>query len=203
MQKYDGQWVHDKKSGNGILYQNDSMVYKGEWLNDTFHGFGELYFPNGELYYQGEWNDNEKNGNGIQYYKNQNIQYQGIWLNGQKTYGKFYDNEGTILFNGPHHNLNKQMMEFIEKETKKDFFILSHTKLQKNITVCKPEPIIDNVIYNVVDNVVDNVIDNVVDNVIDNVIEHKKTNNIQIINSELKKETGYINMITNFLKKYI
>ena len=179
MQKYDGQWVNDKKSGNGILYQNDSMVYKGEWLNDTFNGFGELYFPNGELYYQGEWNNNEKNGNGIQYYKNKNIQYQGIWLNGQKTYGKFYDNEGTILFNGPYRNLNKQMMEFIEKETKKDFFILSPTKLQKNISICEQAPIIDNI------------------------NELSKKNNIQIINSELKKETGYINMIANFLKKYI
>ena len=74
------------------------------------------------------WNNNKKNGNGIQYYKNGNMQYQGLWLNGQKTYGKYYDNEGTILFNGLYQNLNNEMKEFIEKETKKDFFITSPIK---------------------------------------------------------------------------
>ena len=60
MQKYDGQWVRDKKTGSGILYQNDVMFYNGQWLDDSFHGTGELYFPNGTLYYQGEWNSNKK-----------------------------------------------------------------------------------------------------------------------------------------------
>ena len=134
--KYEGQWIDDKKTGKGILYQNNIMVYKGEWLNDSFHGFGELYFPNGKLYYQGDWNSNKKNGNGIQYYKNGNMQYQGIWLNGSKSYGKYYDIEGTLLFNGSQQNLNKEMKEFIDKETKKDFFILSP---KKNITKSLPK----------------------------------------------------------------
>ena len=56
-------------------------------------------------------------------------------LNGQKTYGKYYDNEGTILFNGSYQNLNNEMKEFIEKEMKKDFFIISpiKNKSSKNI----------------------------------------------------------------------
>ena len=125
---YTGQWKYDKKNGEGILYKNDNMIYNGQWLNDAFHGFGELYFEDGKTEYQGEWNDNKKNGNGIQYYKNGNMQYQGMWLNGEKSYGKHYDHEGTLLFNGSQQNLNKEMKEFIDKETKKDFFILSPKK---------------------------------------------------------------------------
>jgi len=184
MQKYDGQWVRDKKTGSGILYQNDVMVYNGQWLDDSFNGTGELYFPNGKLYYQGEWNSNKKNGNGIQYYKNGNIQYEGLWLNGQKTYGKYYDNEGTILFNGSYQNLNNEMKEFIEKEMKKDFFIISpiKNKSSKNI---KSE------------------INSNSDK--QTLQSNSKQNNEAKSNSKpnIKQASGYVDMITNFFKKYI
>jgi len=184
MQKYDGHWVRDKKTGSGILYQNDVMVYNGQWLDDSFNGSGELYFPNGKLYYQGEWNINKKNGNGIQYYKNGNMQYEGLWLNGLKTYGKYYDNEGTILFNGSYQNLNNEMKEFIEKEMKKDFFIISPIK-NKSSKKIKSE-----ITYN---------------------LDKQKNEPECSSDSESKTESklnikqtsGYVDMITTFFKKYI
>ena len=182
--KYEGQWIDDKKTGKGILYQNNIMVYKGEWLNDSFHGFGELYFPNGKLYYQGDWNSNKKNGNGIQYYKNGNMQYQGLWLNGQKTYGKYYDNEGTLLFNGLYQNLNNEMKEFIEKETKKDFFITSPIKIKspKNI---KSE--------------INSNLDK--QNLQSNLTQKNEAKSVS--KSNVNQQSGYVDMITNFFKKYI
>ena len=138
---YTGQWKYDKKNGEGILYKNDNMIYNGQWFNDAHHGFGELYFEDGKTEYQGEWNNNKRNGNGIQYYKNGHIQYQGMWLNEEKSYGKHYDHEGTLLFNGPQQNLNKEMKEFIKETIKSDNIIdlKKYNKDSKIYTIVKKQ----------------------------------------------------------------
>ena len=47
---YEGNFKEGKRSGYGILTQGNEMrCYKGEWLNDVKHGYGEI-----------QWNDGSK-----------------------------------------------------------------------------------------------------------------------------------------------
>ena len=45
--KYIGDYKYNKKNGNGILYYNNTILYNGQWLNNSYHGYGELFFSNG------------------------------------------------------------------------------------------------------------------------------------------------------------
>lgn len=39
---YDGNWKKNKRSGYGIMWYNDGIIYIGEWMNDKYHGHGVL-----------------------------------------------------------------------------------------------------------------------------------------------------------------
>ena len=43
------------------------LYYKGEILNNLFHGKGEYYYKNGK-YYEGEFYKGKRHGKGILYY---------------------------------------------------------------------------------------------------------------------------------------
>lgn len=42
--------VADKRQGRGTLYFVHSGKYQGEWLNDVYHGQGELVFANNDVF---------------------------------------------------------------------------------------------------------------------------------------------------------
>ena len=112
--KYIGDYKYNKKNGNGILYYNNTILYNGQWLNNSYHGYGELFFSNGNIQYQGEWNNNHKSGLGILFYKNKNIKYEGQWLNNiPNGFGTYYNNDGSLLYKGLSHNINIDMKKFI------------------------------------------------------------------------------------------
>lgn len=52
--KYTGQWMDNKKHGNGTMEWYDGRVYKGEWIEGTQYGEGTLLYKDGS-YYSGKW----------------------------------------------------------------------------------------------------------------------------------------------------
>lgn len=54
---YDGDWIDNKKCGNGISYRNGRAYYNGEWRNNVPHGDGVLYDEEGNVRYEGEWDN--------------------------------------------------------------------------------------------------------------------------------------------------
>ena len=39
---YNGEYVNDKREGEGEYKSSDGVIYKGKWLNDMKHGEGIL-----------------------------------------------------------------------------------------------------------------------------------------------------------------
>ena len=61
--KYEGEWVKDKKQGKGIFYFSDKSIFEGNFMNDTFHGYGKFTFPSNDVYI-GEWKEGKMDGEG-------------------------------------------------------------------------------------------------------------------------------------------
>lgn len=73
-------------------------IYKGNFKDGLFNGYGEITFPHDDGYYKGNFANGEKNGYGVQFYGSQAAGtkwYYGSWKNGLRNgYGK------TIYYNG-------------------------------------------------------------------------------------------------------
>ena len=66
---YIGQFSNNLRNGKGIVYyKNGSIKYEGDFVNDKKEGNGKYINKLGD-YYIGEWKEDEKNGKGIDYYK--------------------------------------------------------------------------------------------------------------------------------------
>ncbi|XP_046543654.1 MORN repeat-containing protein 1-like isoform X2 [Haliotis rubra] len=52
--RYTGNWVMDKRQGQGHLICQDGTEYEGQWLNDMFHGEGKMVHASG-IIYEGQW----------------------------------------------------------------------------------------------------------------------------------------------------
>ena len=65
--RYEGEWLNDKKSGKLInkytnhykgfgkfTYNDNNENYEGSWLEDKKHGQGSYYFANGDVFI-GNW----------------------------------------------------------------------------------------------------------------------------------------------------
>ena len=57
-ERYDGEYVREKRDGFGINVYPDGSCYKGEWKNDKKHGAGVFVHPGG-IEEQQQWNDGE------------------------------------------------------------------------------------------------------------------------------------------------
>ena len=82
-----------KKNGKNVdYYENGSVKYEGQFLDDEYNGKGKLYYPNGD-YYEGQFKKGKKDGIGIDFYKNGKKKYDGKFVN-----DKYEDNEGTYFY---------------------------------------------------------------------------------------------------------
>ena len=52
--RYDGDWVDDKRHGHGVFYYADGNRYDGDYVDDKRHGHGVFYYADGS-HYEGEW----------------------------------------------------------------------------------------------------------------------------------------------------
>jgi hypothetical protein len=103
---YEGEWLNDKRSGQGILYFTDDVVYFGQFENDLINGQGTMTWPDGGKYV-GPFVDDWQNGQGTFYYPDGTIYYgefqDGIihgegtmtWSDGTRYIGEFKDDQRT------------------------------------------------------------------------------------------------------------
>ena len=75
--KYKGEFKDNKFSGYGELFLKSGATYKGDFLNGLFHGVGTYTFKNGQTY-QGEWKNDKREGMG-----------KITWPSGASSYGPF------------------------------------------------------------------------------------------------------------------
>jgi len=57
--RYEGDYVDDKKEGQGIFYWPDGRKYEGGWKNGKQHGIG-TYTSAGGKTKQGEWDEGKR-----------------------------------------------------------------------------------------------------------------------------------------------
>ena len=67
--KYEGNYLNDKKNGEGIYLWKTGDKYIGEFENDYRHGYGEMFWRDGGVY-KGKWS------NGIEI--NKTIKLEGV-----------------------------------------------------------------------------------------------------------------------------
>jgi len=87
--EYNGQWLNNKRHGQGSMTYYDGSVYTGNWFNNQRYGQGSMSFGNGERY-EGNWIYDKMAGQGTYSYKN-----------GSNYTGAFHDNapNGQGVFN--------------------------------------------------------------------------------------------------------
>ena len=68
--KYIGQFMNDKKCGNGEMTLKNNDVYKGSFLNDKFNGKGKYIWNNIKKEYDGNFLDGKIHGNGYLIWNN-------------------------------------------------------------------------------------------------------------------------------------
>lgn len=82
--KYIGEWKRFenvfKRHGKGEFI-SDEFIYKGEFKEDLFHGYGSLKYSDGREY-NGEFRNGEINGKGAMQFEDLSI-YNGQWRNGR------------------------------------------------------------------------------------------------------------------------
>jgi hypothetical protein len=81
--KYDGDYVHDKRNGRGVLTLANGNYYNGEWKDDERNGQGIDAWPDGSAY-DGEWKDGERNGHGV-FTLPDDEKYDGEWKDGKRS----------------------------------------------------------------------------------------------------------------------
>ena len=65
---YDGNWVNNHKEGEGKLFVEGHLHYKGMWKNDVANGHGCLYNDEDNIICEGEWKDNVCEMDGKEYH---------------------------------------------------------------------------------------------------------------------------------------
>lgn len=83
---------HDIYDGFGTVYDREgNVMYSGYWLEHAKHGDGEMYV-NGRLQFKGTFKKGKKEGFGRTYFEDGSVQYEGEFVNDQ------YSGEGTLYY---------------------------------------------------------------------------------------------------------
>ena len=80
---YKGNWVNNTWSGIGTATHSNGMSYKGHWENGIMSGKGTLRQPDGSVYI-GKFLNNVMSGLGKMRYANGDV-YVGFWQNNMKS----------------------------------------------------------------------------------------------------------------------
>jgi len=75
--KYVGNWQNGKCNGQGVYFFADGASYVGEFIDNTFEGYGILINPKNERY-EGYWKTGQKEGIGTFYASNGTVKL-GRW----------------------------------------------------------------------------------------------------------------------------
>ncbi|CDW89401.1 serine threonine-protein kinase ctr1-like [Stylonychia lemnae] len=80
--EYEGEWLKNRRHGNGRCFYYNKDLYVGQWLEGQRHGRGTHFTGDGERY-EGEWRNDMRDGEGILWSTN-GIQYYGTFKNDKK-----------------------------------------------------------------------------------------------------------------------
>ena len=76
---FAARWANDVSFGSGVYFSTDGTIYRGSWINNTFHGkTNKIAFKNGDTY-SGNVNNSHITGQGTMTYVNQESQEPGIY----------------------------------------------------------------------------------------------------------------------------
>lgn len=83
-EKYEGQFVKDKKHGKGNYVYSDKSKYEGSFVNELYEGYGKFIWPNNNCY-MGNWKCGNMDGEG------EFIHFDGHTLKGSFRNNFYYD----------------------------------------------------------------------------------------------------------------
>ncbi len=90
-----GTFDDNKLEGNGVVYENGIVRYKGESRGNLPDGNGTLYYTNGQTEYKGNFKKGLYNGKGVLYDSIGNKLYAGSFSKGlYDGFGELYDSIG-------------------------------------------------------------------------------------------------------------
>ncbi len=78
---YEGEFMDNKRHGNGKYYIKNKLKYDGEFKDDEYDGIGTIYYPD-DSYYRGEFSNGKRNGEGKQFNRNNSIIEEGEFEDG-------------------------------------------------------------------------------------------------------------------------
>ena len=87
-QIYKGDFINSLREGNGID-ESEGNKYEGQFIKDKKSGKGKINFNNGDIY-EGDFENNKFNGEGHYIWKKNGHEYIGQYLNGQFNGKGFY-----------------------------------------------------------------------------------------------------------------
>lgn len=98
---YEGYFTEGVLNSCGKIYYADSgRWYEGDISNFLPHGYGTLYERNGNVFYSGTYWEGKPDGTGKMYYENGNLAFDGTFENGEMVYGKAYNPDGSLGYEG-------------------------------------------------------------------------------------------------------
>lgn len=103
---YKGEWLDDKYHGKGIeCWNNNTIVYTGDFVEGKKTGFGKFEFDGN--YYEGDFEDGQFDGEGEYYFIESGKKYKGAFQDNQingigvMTFSDGSSYEGTFLDGKP------------------------------------------------------------------------------------------------------
>ena len=104
----NGKKTYELKFGRGYIkeYNNNKLIYEGEYVDGERNGKGKEYNYNGKLIFEGTYLNGERNGKGKEYNDNGELIFEGEYLYGFKIKGKEYGNK-KLIFEGEYINEQK------------------------------------------------------------------------------------------------
>lgn len=88
--KYEGEWMRNKKHGRGTMEYANGNIYEGDWEDDKRCGIGVLLLANGDRF-EGSFYNDVKEGPGRFFYLSTKKLYEGEWANDTAKCGVYRD----------------------------------------------------------------------------------------------------------------
>ena len=89
--KLIGTFVNGLPHGFAKLFQDDRLVFEGEYQSGKKEGWARKYYSNGKVMFEGELKNGKWTGLGRKFYEDGRVWYEGLCLNNVPTgFGKYY-----------------------------------------------------------------------------------------------------------------
>lgn len=91
---FEGQWLHGRLYGEGMVTRSDGSTYSGEWVDGILDGRGRETWPDGS-YYEGPFKKRCAQGKGLKVFAD-GAWFEGMFCDGQfEGHGVFHWADGT------------------------------------------------------------------------------------------------------------